>query len=168
MRLSPPGTHFTAKSTEAMRIKCHAQGHNILMSGIEQSTSVSQNRNFKPLDQYAINVSNNMQTHKLGIDNQKLYSLSHVELVCCSTAHGGVRYIMGPTDIGVLHIVWLGTCWGPVHGGSDTHRVSAHCVAWNMVGSGTLCGPVHDGVRHIMEYDIRLGMALEGVRLIVG
>ena len=26
-RLPPPGTHFTAESTEAMRIKCLAQGH---------------------------------------------------------------------------------------------------------------------------------------------
>ena len=25
-----PGTHFTAESTEAMQIKCLAQGHNIL------------------------------------------------------------------------------------------------------------------------------------------
>ena len=39
----PPGTHFTAESTEAMQIKCLAQGHNILMSGFEQSTSVSRN-----------------------------------------------------------------------------------------------------------------------------
>ena len=39
-RLSPPGTHFTAESTEAMQIKCLVQGHNILMSGFEQSTSV--------------------------------------------------------------------------------------------------------------------------------
>ena len=29
----PPGSHFTAESTEAMRIKCPAQGHNILMLG---------------------------------------------------------------------------------------------------------------------------------------
>ena len=30
---------FTAESTEAMQIKFLAQGHNILMSGFEQSTS---------------------------------------------------------------------------------------------------------------------------------
>ena len=41
MRLSPPGTHFTAESTEAMRIKCLAQGNNILLPGFEPSTSVS-------------------------------------------------------------------------------------------------------------------------------
>ena len=41
MRLSPPGTHFTAESTEAMRIKSLAQGENILMLGFEPSTSVS-------------------------------------------------------------------------------------------------------------------------------
>ena len=41
MRLSPPGTHFTAESTEAMRIKSLAQGENILMLGIEPSTFVS-------------------------------------------------------------------------------------------------------------------------------
>ena len=39
--LSPPGTHFTAESTEAMRIKSLAQGENILMLGIEPSTFVS-------------------------------------------------------------------------------------------------------------------------------
>ena len=41
MRLSPPGTHFTAESTEAMQIKCLAQGNNILLLGFELSTSVS-------------------------------------------------------------------------------------------------------------------------------
>ena len=30
-RLSPPGTHFTAESTEGMRIKSLAQGYNILV-----------------------------------------------------------------------------------------------------------------------------------------
>ena len=40
-RLSPPGTHFTAESTEAMRIKSLAQGENILMLGFDSSTSVS-------------------------------------------------------------------------------------------------------------------------------
>ena len=38
--LSPPGTRLTAESTEAMRIKCLAQGKNILLSGFEPSTSV--------------------------------------------------------------------------------------------------------------------------------
>ena len=41
MRLSPPGTHFTAESTEAMQIKSLAQGENILMLEIESSTFVS-------------------------------------------------------------------------------------------------------------------------------
>ena len=40
MRLSPPGTHFAAELTEEMRTKSLAQGHNILMSGVELSTSV--------------------------------------------------------------------------------------------------------------------------------
>ena len=31
MRVFPPGTHLSAESTEAMRIKCLAQGHNKLM-----------------------------------------------------------------------------------------------------------------------------------------
>ena len=44
MRLSPPGTHFTAESTEAMRIKSLAQGENILMLGFEPSTFCIQNR----------------------------------------------------------------------------------------------------------------------------
>ena len=39
------GTHFTAESTEAMRIKCLAQGHNILMqSEFEPSIAVFRNR----------------------------------------------------------------------------------------------------------------------------
>ena len=41
MRLSPPGAHFTAESTEAMQIKCLAQGNNKLLPGFEPSTSVS-------------------------------------------------------------------------------------------------------------------------------
>ena len=44
MRVSSPCTHFTAESTEAMWIKCLAQGHDILMSGFEQLTSVARNR----------------------------------------------------------------------------------------------------------------------------
>ena len=43
-RLSPTGTHFTAESTEAMRIKSLAQGENILMLGFEPSTFCIQNR----------------------------------------------------------------------------------------------------------------------------
>ena len=44
MRLYPPGTHFTAESTEAMQIKSLAQGENILMLGFELSTFCIQNR----------------------------------------------------------------------------------------------------------------------------
>ena len=44
MRLSPPGTHFTAESTEAMQIKSLAQGENILMLGFEPSTFCIQNQ----------------------------------------------------------------------------------------------------------------------------
>ena len=40
----PSGTHFTGESTEEMRIKCLAQGHNTLIPGFEPSTSVSRNR----------------------------------------------------------------------------------------------------------------------------
>ena len=43
-KVNPPGTHFTAESTEAMQIKCLAQGNNILMLGFEPSTSASRNR----------------------------------------------------------------------------------------------------------------------------
>ena len=43
-RFSPAGTHFTADSTEATRIMCLAQGHNILLPGFEPSTSVSRSR----------------------------------------------------------------------------------------------------------------------------
>ena len=40
----PPGTHFTAESTEAMRIKCLAQKRSILIPGFQPSTSVSRNQ----------------------------------------------------------------------------------------------------------------------------
>ena len=40
----PNGTHFTAESNVAMRIKCLAQGQNILMlPGFKPTTSVSRN-----------------------------------------------------------------------------------------------------------------------------
>ena len=54
MGLSLPGTHLTAESTEAMRIKCLAQGNNILLPGFEPSTSVSRNRHYNHCDQYAM------------------------------------------------------------------------------------------------------------------
>ena len=39
MKVSTPGTHFTAESTKAMRMMCPAQGHNMLMlPGFEPST----------------------------------------------------------------------------------------------------------------------------------
>ena len=41
MKMRDSGTHFTAESTEAMRMKCLAQGNNILLPGFEPSTSVS-------------------------------------------------------------------------------------------------------------------------------
>ena len=41
--LSPPGTHFTAESTEATQIKCLAQGRKIMMLVFEPSASVSRN-----------------------------------------------------------------------------------------------------------------------------
>ena len=41
---SPPGTHFTAESTESMQIKYLAQRNNILLPGFEPSTSVARNR----------------------------------------------------------------------------------------------------------------------------
>ena len=42
MRLSPPGTHFTAESTEAMQIRYIVQGNNILLPGFEPSTVYEQ------------------------------------------------------------------------------------------------------------------------------
>ena len=39
--LTPRSTHFKCESTDAMRIKCLAQGHNIQMPGFEPSTFVS-------------------------------------------------------------------------------------------------------------------------------
>ena len=41
-KMSPPGTHFSADSIEAMRNKCLAQGHDILMQlEFEPSIAVS-------------------------------------------------------------------------------------------------------------------------------
>ena len=48
MRLSPPGTNFIAESTEATRIKCLSEGHNILMlPWFEPSASVFRNCHLK-------------------------------------------------------------------------------------------------------------------------
>ena len=44
MRVSPPGTHFSAESSEAMRIKYLAEGQDILLQlGYEPSIAVSRN-----------------------------------------------------------------------------------------------------------------------------
>ena len=58
MRLSPPGTHFTAESTEAMRIKSLAQGENILMLRFEPATFVSKIDilTTTPIVQIAVNI----------------------------------------------------------------------------------------------------------------
>ena len=57
MREFPPGTYFTAKSTEAMRIKCLAQGHNILMLlGFDPSISVPRNRHHTHMNNMLKNV----------------------------------------------------------------------------------------------------------------
>ena len=45
MMVFPSGTHLSAELTEAMQIKCLAQGHNALMQPrIELSIAVSRNR----------------------------------------------------------------------------------------------------------------------------
>ena len=41
MRVLLPGTHLTAKSTDAMWIKCLAQGHTLMQSGFELSIAIS-------------------------------------------------------------------------------------------------------------------------------
>ena len=69
MRLSPHGTHFTGESTEAMQIKCLAQGHNILMPGYKPSTSVSRN-------QHSYHMTNML--HK----KEQVYHLMNVVLSC--------------------------------------------------------------------------------------
>ena len=49
------GTHFTAETTEAMRIKCLAQEHNILMLlGFEPSTSLSISRHLSHMTKCTI------------------------------------------------------------------------------------------------------------------
>ena len=54
----PPGNNFTAESTEAMRLKCLAQRHNMLMlPGFEPSTSVSRKRHPNHMTKYAIVVN---------------------------------------------------------------------------------------------------------------
>ena len=63
-RVSPPGNRFTAESSEAMRKKCLAQGHNILMPGFELSAHVHRNRHsnhmtnmfLNPVIQYEISL----------------------------------------------------------------------------------------------------------------
>ena len=45
MKMSPSATYFSTESTETMRIKRLAQGHNILLqSGFKPSIAVSRNR----------------------------------------------------------------------------------------------------------------------------
>ena len=47
---SPPGTHFSAKSTEVMRSKCLAQQHNLLMQlGFDSAIAVSRNPHDSPI-----------------------------------------------------------------------------------------------------------------------
>ena len=41
-RMYPPGTQYTAESTEAIRKKCLTQGQNTLMPGFKPSASVSE------------------------------------------------------------------------------------------------------------------------------
>ena len=48
--------NFTAESTEAMQMKCLAQGHNILMWGFEQSTSVTRIRHSNHLTNMLIYI----------------------------------------------------------------------------------------------------------------
>ena len=60
-RLPSSGAHFTAELTEAMWIKCLAQGNNILMAVFEPSTSVSRNRHSNHTNNmpHAYNNNNN-------------------------------------------------------------------------------------------------------------
>ena len=53
----PPGTHFTAEPTEAMRIKCLGQGHNILMPGFEPSYPETDTLPTRPICYYYDNDS---------------------------------------------------------------------------------------------------------------
>ena len=56
----PPGTHFTAESTEAMQIKYLAQGNNILLPGFEPSTSVTRNRHSNQYDDNKLTTTKNL------------------------------------------------------------------------------------------------------------
>ena len=56
----PPGTHFTAESTEAIRVKCLAQGRNILMPEFEPSTPVSRSRHFNHMSNILKQVHNGL------------------------------------------------------------------------------------------------------------
>ena len=82
MRLSPPGTHFTAESTEAMPIKYLAQGNNILLSGFEPSTSETRNRH------------SNQTTNMLCV--QIKGTKSSLERILCGVPQGS---ILSPTLI---------------------------------------------------------------------
>ena len=54
-KVFPSGTHFTAESTEVIRIKCLAQGHDIqMLPGFEPSIAMSRNG-------YLTNMTNILQ-----------------------------------------------------------------------------------------------------------
>ena len=56
--VSPHGTHFISESTEAMQIKCLAQGHNILMQpALEPSIAVFRNQNLNHMTNMLINYT---------------------------------------------------------------------------------------------------------------
>ena len=58
MRVFLSRTHFTTELTEAMWIKCLAQGHSILMKpGFEPLITVSRNRHLIDLTNMLLNIS---------------------------------------------------------------------------------------------------------------
>ena len=70
------GVHFSAESTEAIRIKCVAQEHKILMQPrIELTISASRNRVFT----HTINMPPNYVDHveeRVHLDGIELYTIS--------------------------------------------------------------------------------------------
>ena len=77
-------TNLTADSTEAMRIMCLAQGHNVLMSGIEPSISVSRNRhsnNMINMHRTKCRVSQIIRMQFVARETRSA-QIMHIDLIC--------------------------------------------------------------------------------------
>ena len=80
MRVFPPGTHLQTESTEAMRIKCLAQGHNVLMQlRFEPSIAVSANRHLAYITNMLVCDSSHPNVTDVTLDRPKIVQCIHRE-----------------------------------------------------------------------------------------